>query len=333
MKLLMLKGRPKSNRKLKNRRRKSKGAGVFSLASLKAMSAKFAKAVPVLVTGFAVVYGVLFIKDLDIPTVLPLEHIEVAGELKFLDKNEITAQVKNSISGGYFSADLHSVRENLMQNPWVKNVSLRRQWPESITVTIEEQAPVAYWNKGSYINASGEVFTPPVIDRGLNLPVLNGPEGHHDNVWKFMNVLYQEMALLDVEVVRLDLDDRRAWQLVISTNIDDAYEDDISRDAAQTNNNIDVKLGRFETEKRLKRFIRILPALAVTHHAAGDIIETIDMRYPNGFAVKMSNSDVDTVAGNMTDNSSSADGKYVINNLNKADNSKRRGLNNNDKKV
>jgi cell division protein FtsQ len=327
----MLKGRSKNNRRSKNRRRKSKDAGVFSLVSLNAMSAKFVKAVPVLVMGLAVVYGVLFIKDLDIPTVLPLEHIEVAGELDFLDKDEITAQVKNSIIGGYFSADLHAVRKVLLQNPWVKDVSLRRQWPESITVTIEEQAPVAYWNENSYINVSGEVFTPPVIDRELNLPVLNGPEGHHDNVWKFMNVLYQEMALLDVEVVRLDLDDRRAWQLVISTNIDDAYEDDASKDAVQTNNNIDVKLGRFDTEKRLKRFIRILPALAVTHHAAGDIIKTIDMRYPNGFAVKMSSSIPDTVAGNMTGNDT--DGQRSINNLSKADNSKRRGLNNNDKKV
>ncbi|MBE9567268.1 MAG: cell division protein FtsQ/DivIB [Proteobacteria bacterium] len=287
----------RKNRKLKNRRRKAGNTGFVSVASVKALSVRLFKIMPVLVTGIAVVYGLMFLKDLDVPTMLPLEHIEVAGELKFLDDEKVTMQVKNNISGGYFSADLHGIREVLLQNPWVKSVSLRRQWPESITVTIEEQEPVAYWNDDSYINASGEVFTPAVIDRGLNLPVLNGPEGHHDNVWKFMNVLYQEMALLDVEVVRLDLDDRRAWQLVISTNDDDAYEDDASRDAAQVNNKIDVRLGRFETEKRLRRFIRILPALAVTHHAAGDAIETIDMRYPNGFAVRMKDNNADDIAG------------------------------------
>ena len=71
-----------------------------------------------------------------------------------------------------------------------------------------------------------------------------------------MNVLYQEMALLDFEVVRLDLDERRSWQLVIAENKNDV----ISAGGVTT---IDVKLGRFETEKRLQRFVRILPSLTV----------------------------------------------------------------------
>jgi len=248
------------------------------------------KTLPVLFSGVAVFYVGLLIKDIELPTVLPVNDVQVIGELSFIDKNEVELTVNNYVTGGYFTVDLNVIRERLMHNPWIKNVSLRRQWPASVDVLIDEQVPVAYWNNDGYISDLGEVFKPGKIDTTLSLPKLSGPEGHHNNVWKFMNVLYQEMALLEYEVVRLNLDDRRAWQLVIAGY--SAAEQPGVENAVSENNRIDVKLGRFDTEKRLQRFVRILPALTVGVGAANikltkGSIKVIDMRYPNGFAVQM----------------------------------------------
>lgn len=248
---------------------------------------RIVKTMPVLFGGVALVYGGLFIKDIEIPTVLPVNDVVVIGELNFLNKEKIASLVKSEIKGGYFTVDLNNIRASLMQQPWIKNVSLRRQWPATLDVIITEQAPVAYWNDDGYINDAGEVFKPAKIDKKLNLPKLNGPEGHHNNVWKFMNVLYQEMALLEFEVVRLDLDDRRSWQMVVSK-----YENPVDDAGKLFAQKIDVKLGRFETEKRLKRFVRILPSLIAGHGSTNKMltnknIKVIDMRYPNGFAVQM----------------------------------------------
>ena len=266
--------------------------------------------------GFVIVYAGNFIRDVEIPEILPVEDVQVVGELKFLNKKAIEETVKRSVSGGYFTVDLTAVRDLLQYQPWVRSVSLRRVWPASITVTIEEQVPVAYWNDEGYINEAGEVFKPATVNTTLNLPKLSGPEGQHDNVWKFMNQLYQEMALLDYQVTRLKLDDRRAWQLVISTG-------PVSSSTAQADNeqDIGVKLGRFDTQKRLQRFIGILPSLIASQSGKSgsddgsmfgtDRIELIDMRYPNGFAVKMSdkemlekenNSQRQDVFGNDVDN-------------------------------
>lgn len=248
------------------------------------------KTLPVLLGGVALVYVGLLIKDLEMPTILPVKDVRVIGQLNFVDKGEIASIVKAGIDGGYFTVDLKKIRAGLMHQPWIKNVSLRRQWPATLDVMITEQKPVAYWNQDGYINDSGEVFKPRNIDRKVNLPVLNGPEGHHNNVWKFMNVLYQEMALLDFEVVRLDLDERRSWHLVVSKS----KELPASENAVNT---IDVKLGRFETEKRLQRFVQILPSLTVAHGTSDSAlteknIKAIDMRYPNGFAVQMADMQV-----------------------------------------
>ena len=55
---------------------------------------------------------------------------------------------------------------------------------------------------------------------------------------------------------------------------------------------IDVRLGRFDTEKRLQRFIRVLPALVSEKEFADNKIKVIDMRYPNGFAVRMTTNEI-----------------------------------------
>ena len=220
----------------------------------------------------------------------PVSQVQVFGELKFLDKKVIEAIVNDNIEGGYFTVDLNKIREALVHQPWIKNVSLRRRWPEKLDVVIAEQVPVAFWNHDGYINKDGEVFKPEKIDESLNLLKLSGPEGRQETVWKFMNELYQEMAVLDFEVVYLQLDDRRSWQLAITENNIDAtssQEIPISK-----TNVIEVKLGRFDTEKRLKRFAQILPSLAVEQVSdisdlTGKKIKVIDMRYPNGFAVQM----------------------------------------------
>jgi len=235
---------------------------------------------PVLFGVFVVVYLALLIKDIELPTMLPVNDVHIIAELKFLDNEKIKATVKNNISGGYFTIDLIKMREILLQEPWVKNVSLRRKWPASLNVFIEEQVPVAYWNGDFYLSEKGDVFKPALVDKTLALPSLNGPEGLHNNVWKFMNVLYKETALLNYEVVRLDLDERRAWQMIIVGN------------NSEKKTKIDVRLGRFDTEKRLQRFVRVLPALtgpALTGNngVAENELKVIDMRYPNGFAVRM----------------------------------------------
>ncbi len=257
---------------------------------------KTVKTLPVLFSVMAVVYAGLLIRDIEFPVVLPVTEVQVKGKLNFIDKEEIKVLVKKNLSGGYFTVDLTAIRENLLHKPWVKNVSLRRKWPASLTVFIEEQVAVAYWNDDAYLSEHGDVFKPENIDTKLNLPNLNGPAGQHENVWKFMNILYKETAMLNYEVVRLNLDDRRAWQLVIVETADLETVDLATIDlkpAGNKSTEIKIKLGRFDTAKRLQRFVHILPALTIGQGIkksdyAESKIKVIDMRYPNGFAVQSS---------------------------------------------
>jgi len=241
------------------------------------------KRVP-MVLGICILgYAIFLINNSEVPTMFPIDEVNIVGELKFLDKAKIAQIVGDNIAGGYFTVDLNKARDVLLQQPWLKSVSLRRQWPASLNVFLEEQVPIAFWNDDSYIGDNGNVFKPESIDRRLNLPVLHGPVGQHENVWQFMNILYKEMALLEYEVVRLDLDNRRAWQLEVTG----LY--------GKENMQISVKLGRFETEKRLRRFVHILPALMAENSQMNNMIKVIDMRYPNGFAVQIADKNISNI--------------------------------------
>ena len=245
---------------------------------------KMIKTLPVVVGVVVLAYLALMIKNIEVSTVLPIAGIEVKGELAFMNKDEIRSIVEDNISGGFITVDLNRVREIVSQQPWIENVSLRRRWPDILEVFVEERKPIAFWNDDGYISENGHVFKPKSIDKKLNLPDLDGPDGQHNNVWKFMNVLYKEMSLLNYTVTSLELDERRAWQLKIEKNIGLGDE--------EIRSGISVRLGRFETEKRLRRFVRVLPELAAEKEFADNNINVIDMRYPNGFAVQMATNEV-----------------------------------------
>lgn len=256
------------------------------------------KTLPVVFGVAVVLYLVTLVKHVDTSAVVTIENVDVVGEFSFLDRDDVIAQVNEDIVAGYFAIDMNQVRERLLQHPWIKEASLRRTWPADLTVFIEEQKPIAFWNEDGYLSESGDVFRPGEIDRALALPQLAGPQNQHETVLRFMNRLYKEMAVLDYTVTRLSLDDRRAWQIAIIKEQQASASVDTTAAgiAADERRSIEVKLGRFDTERRLQRFIRILPALAAGSKTVstnkeksitGERIRVIDMRYPNGFAVQM----------------------------------------------
>jgi cell division protein FtsQ len=236
------------------------------------------KAVPLVLVVVAIGYGGVWlvhaVSRYQMPEVMPITDIKVEGEFVYSNKQAVYDIVKSNISGGYFTLDLDSIRKHVQQQPWVESVNLRRQWPSQLIVDVNEQQPVAYWNEKSFINDKGDVFTPKTMMTDLELPHFFGPKGQQETVWRFMNTLYQEMALLDYEVVSLTMDARHAWQLEVASN------------HGHSGTPIRVRLGRSDTDKRLKRFVAILPALTNTAQLNRNTIDVIDMRYPNGFAVR-----------------------------------------------
>ncbi|MES0327943.1 MAG: cell division protein FtsQ/DivIB [Gammaproteobacteria bacterium] len=204
--------------------------------------------------------------------IAPIEKIDIQGDFENISHDAFREQVMAVINAGYYSLDLDAMRTTLMSLPWVDDVSVRRQWPSSLYIKVTEKRAVAYWNDDAMISDRGDVFKPDDIQSKRLLPKLNGPEGLHNKMWMFLTIINKDFSLMGFEVVDLKLDDRRAWSFrFLSGNVSDE---------------IVVKLGRDHAEDRLARFVRVFSNIDKFNLKN---TEVIDLRYPNGFAMKIKN--------------------------------------------
>lgn len=210
------------------------------------------------------VYGVWVIRTSVSDDVMAFEHVNINGDFVHLSPVAVADIVKHNLDGDYFTLDLERMRTALLQHPWVEEVSVRRRWPSGLDISVTERSMIAYWGQGSLLSDRGVVFTPQQIPQSVPMPQLHGPEGLHSQVWQFYVDISSQLATFELAINELVLDGRRSWKLVLA---------DGTR----------IELGRSHIEDRLLRLQKVL--------AMGDAIvlsdiQQIDMRYPNGFAVR-----------------------------------------------
>ncbi len=212
---------------------------------------------------------------------IPLEHISIDGDFRYLSPLQLQKTINANIRGGYFTVDLAAIRQALLQLPWVQEVSVRRQWPSGLRVQVEEKRAVAYWGDAALLSDRGEVFVPETLSRDMALTTLRGPDATHETVWKFANKVTGSIAALGLALKKLELDARRAWQIELE-------------------NGATIKLGRDDAVARLQRFARVY---AMSNLPAFKDAAVIDMRYPNGFAILAA----DTLSKDNNNNTSLSD--------------------------
>lgn len=207
--------------------------------------------------------------------IVPIENVEIEGTYENISLNDLREKVVSVLEGGYFTVDLEVIKSALLELPWVEDASVRRQWPAGLYIRVIEKQAVAYWNDGAILSSRGELFTPILIEHNKVLPKLSGPEGLHEKVWDFLVEISDNLKGMGIEVKQLALDERRAWVLTIANK--------------QTTEDVVVKLGRHDTANRLDRFIRVFSDNTTIRL---NNVAVIDMRYPNGFAMRKTGRDV-----------------------------------------
>ncbi|MDE0601210.1 MAG: FtsQ-type POTRA domain-containing protein [bacterium] len=74
---------------------------------------------------------------------LAVQRVLVSGEVV----STVSQRVANSglIEGApMFSVDTDLIREVVLSDPWVSAVEVRKEWPNTVSVTVEERSPVAW---------------------------------------------------------------------------------------------------------------------------------------------------------------------------------------------
>ena len=195
--------------------------------------------------------------------VLPVEDVYIDGEFKYLTQEELKQQAMSYVSGGFFTVNLHQLRKQLMSSPWIEDVSIRRQWPDSLQLRVIEKQPVAYWRDGHLLSSRAVLFKPEVLDLTMKIPNISGPDGQHELMLKELAHLQAWLADTGLQIKDLEQDERRSWNVTMESGLE-------------------LRLGRKMMHERVQRFVNAYQKQLMTRVKQ---IRHVDMRYTNGFAV------------------------------------------------
>ncbi|MEZ5645813.1 MAG: cell division protein FtsQ/DivIB [Burkholderiaceae bacterium] len=185
-------------------------------------------------------------------------------------RSQLATQLRTQVSSSILDADLRQVRALFESVSWVRRAQVQREFPNRLKVTLEEHVPVAWWGQagsGQLVNTFGEVFE-AMPDDSDDLPELAGPQAQSAQIWAAFQQLRPELAGLDMVLERLELNDRGNWRARLDSG---AY----------------IELGRGTPDMLLERARLFTGTVGQLTQRYAGAIQTVDMRYPNGYALRL----------------------------------------------
>tara|TARA_B110000261_G_scaffold160763_1_gene200942 strand:- start:546 stop:1208 length:663 start_codon:yes stop_codon:yes gene_type:complete len=209
---------------------------------------------------------ILFISAYNYPIFFgtnPVKHIFKEGTFEYSNQSRIDDILKNYISKEIYQINLRKLKNQIEEDPWIKNVQIILDPPNRITVKITEFKPLFLWNNLSYVDKEGFTIE---IGKYLIENILEISSGQDDKVYMYNLYLNLQKILseIDINVIKLSKDND---MMIILTS---KYR---------------FFVRHADYESKLKEFLFVYDQFLLTQKS-GKIRKNIDLRYPTGFAVQ-----------------------------------------------
>ncbi len=232
-----------------------------------------------------VVIGLFFLDWLFDPNKFRIREVVVHGQFEYSDPVQIRHEVESALEGNYFSLRLETVEQAVLSQFGVFRAGVRRRWPYTLEVHVDEIQPVARWGQDQLLDVSGELV-PRASWEGA-LPELEAPAHLKDMIWQQYRQWQEMFAGLELSLDRLAWDERELWYLTLSRSAMVGKSDGgvlIPREMHYPiGTGVVVTVDRRDPQSRIERLIRALDGGLIADFAD---MESIDLRYPNGFAIR-----------------------------------------------
>lgn len=228
--------------------------------------------------------GSLLYKQID----KPLTNVMIGGDFTYLQPAELTKMVAGEVDGGFLSVDLARLRQVLRAHPWVREVTVSREWPSMLKVEVTEEVPIARWGKKGFLNRLGEEL---IIENNSHLgalPVLRAETGSSREMMENYQLMAELLVPTGLKIAELQRDNLGVWYL-------------------DTAPGLRMVIGRDQVSEKIRRF-NLVWAAGLNKYVKN--IAAVDLRYPNGLAVAWRETalavQTDSKQKNANDNNSAA---------------------------
>ncbi|MBQ0730717.1 MAG: cell division protein FtsQ/DivIB [Oleispira antarctica] len=191
----------------------------------------------------------------------PVEQVEIEGEFRFWQAEELAKQLLWVKEQNFFSLDVRQVKTDIEQLPLIKSAQVKKVWPDTLLVKFKEDIPVAVWNQKTLLNPQGEELILSNSFDATRLPRLFGPKKKTEQVMRQFQRFQSRLLSVDAAMVSLTMNTVGSWQIELA-------------------NGWMIRLGRQQLEQRLERLIELLKILPQ------EKVAVVDLRYGKGAAIK-----------------------------------------------
>ena len=195
----------------------------------------------------------------------PIRAYALTHKTQFTTNADIReALSKDPALKGYFGQDIQEIKEKFLTISWVKDVAVRKVYPDRLSITLVEHRPVAIWNDTGLVSDQGVVFSLPKnrFER-TGLPVLYGPDSEAKKVLGAWYKIQKDLQSRNLGLMSVATDIRGSWTITLD-------------------NQVQLRLGRGNWLPKIDRFVTIFPEIDVPD---GKRLAYVDLRYEHGAAV------------------------------------------------
>lgn len=132
-----------------------------------------------------------------------IDRITIRGDVPHITSEQLSYIAKNRLRGTFFTLDIDRLQSEFSKIPWVKSVTVTRDFPDTITVYISEYKAVARFGDENLIASDGRVFSG--ADDSITLPVFNGLQNQIPLFLSDYKLLQPFLKNESMNLVKLDI--------------------------------------------------------------------------------------------------------------------------------
>ena len=190
----------------------------------------------------------------------PIKTISFKGDFIYANENKIRKQLRSLIGQDLIKIDILKIKDNVKENDWVSNVIVERRLPDTLFIEIFEYRPIIIWNKNYYIDDKGKKFS---VKQNivLDLPKIRSNILNYKTMYNLYKNLSEMLNEIDLKIISI------------------SHENDML-DIHTDRYNFLVRYSLYS--QKIDEFIHVFEQFQNKNKKN---IQTIDLRYPTGFAV------------------------------------------------
>lgn len=214
------------------------------------------------VVALALVFAGIWAFSINTDNVFPINKVEMQKQ-HFTDALGVYEVLRSIDDRGFFTLDMGKAEEKLVSLPWIKSVHLRKVWPDTLQVMVQEHQPIAYWGDAGVVSVEGAVFYPDSLPE-TDWVHLQGPDAMARDLTELLQLYQEQLLQKNMVIEKMQLSQRGAIDLVLTDGLK-------------------VRLGNVHVEARIERFLQYIDNVKQQKEAT---LAYVDLRYQNGMAAK-----------------------------------------------